>query len=58
MLKNILWIFYHYFDRVVYLIIKFIIEIQNYIKINDGKFIKYFYSIDYDLHYHFAKSQI
>jgi hypothetical protein len=52
--KYISWIFHHYFDRVVYLIIKFTAEIQNYIK----KFIKYFYTIDCDVHYHLAKSQI
>jgi hypothetical protein len=43
---------------VIYLIIKFIVEIQNHIKINAKKFVKYFSNIDYDVHYHLAKSQI
>jgi hypothetical protein len=42
MLKNISWIFHQHFDRVVYSIMKFIVEIQYYIKINDEKFIKNF----------------
>lgn len=50
--------FLHYFDRVGYLIIKFILHIQNYIKSNDKKFMKYFFTIDYDVQYHPAKSQI
>jgi hypothetical protein len=33
--KNITRIFHHYFHRVVYLIIQFIVKIQNYIKGND-----------------------
>jgi hypothetical protein len=48
---------HHYFDRVLYLIIKFIVEIQNYAKTNDEKIIKYF-SIDYDVHYNFAKTKM
>jgi hypothetical protein len=43
---------------VIYLIIKFIVEIQNHIKINAKKFVKYFSNIDCDVHYHLAKSQI
>jgi hypothetical protein len=50
--------FHHCFDRVIYLIIKFIVEIQSHIKINAKKFVKYFSNIDYDVHYHLAKSQI
>jgi hypothetical protein len=41
-IKKIQYGFSSIFDRVEYLIIKFIIEIQIYIKINDEKFIKYF----------------
>jgi hypothetical protein len=46
-----------YFDRVVYLVIWFIIEIQNYMKTNNEKIIKYF-NMDYNVHYHLAKSII
>jgi hypothetical protein len=49
--------FQQYFDRVRYVIINVIFGIQNYIKTNDEKFIKYFY-IDYDVHYYPAKFQI
>jgi hypothetical protein len=48
MLKNISSIFHYYFDGVEYLTIKLIIEIQNYIKTNGEKIIKYFSNIDYD----------
>lgn len=35
-------LFFDYFDRVGYLIIKFIHKIQDYIKTNDENLIKYF----------------
>jgi hypothetical protein len=56
--KNILWVFHHYFDRVEYLMIKFIIKKQNYKIINDAKIIKYYSNIDYNVYYHPAWSQI
>jgi hypothetical protein len=56
--KKYIMNFHHFFDRVVYLIIKFIIEVLNYIKTNDEKIIKYFCNIDFDVYYHLAKSQI
>jgi hypothetical protein len=46
------------FDKMVYLTIKFMFAIQNYIKIDDEQYIKYFSNIDYDIHQHLAKFRI
>jgi hypothetical protein len=56
MLEKYITNFQDNFDKVVSLIIKFVIEIQNYMKTNDEKFIKYFSNVYCDLHYHLAKS--
>lgn len=50
--------FYHYFDRIAYLIIKIVLEIQNYIENKDGKLIKYIFNVYYDVHYHPANCHI
>jgi hypothetical protein len=57
MLKNISWIFHHYFWKVVYLIVEFIVDIHNYIKTMIRNY-NSFSNIDYDVHYHPTKSQI
>jgi hypothetical protein len=57
MLKIYIMNLHPYFYRVRYLITKFVIEIQTFIKLM-MKISYNVFDIDYDVHYHPAKSQL